>query len=154
MRIAKFLDAVMSSKQMKHDKELAAWLDVTPAAISQYRSGARTMDNEKCIKVALELGIDPTKVIMATDLDKAERSGQRSLWEVFMSRTATAASVLAAIAVTNFLTPTSAEAAMARLSEGQVAGNTNYAYNRVCSNDLRSIRSPPVKFQTKSRPHA
>ena len=95
MRIGKFLDAAIDLKRFKTDKELAAWLEVTPAAISQYRSGARTMDNEKCVKLALELGIDPVKIIMATDMDRAERSGQHSLWEVFMTRmAATAASAI------------------------------------------------------------
>ena len=76
------------------------------------------MDNEKCVKIALELDIDPLKIIMASDLDKAERAGQKSLWDVFMTRTQTAknagvtASLFLAL-VTNFVTPTPAKAAPA-----------------------------------------
>jgi DNA-binding transcriptional regulator YdaS (Cro superfamily) len=115
MRIEKYLEAVMDSKHIRKDKDLAEWLGVTPSAISQYRSGARTMSNEQCVAIALELGIDPLKVIMATDLDKAERAGQKSLWEVFSQRTATnTASVALALGigvVTLFVTPTPSQAA-------------------------------------------
>lgn len=112
MRTAKYLDDVMKARSLKRDKELAEWLEVTAAAIAQYRSGARTMDNEKCIKIALELSIDPLKVIMASDLDKAERSGQKSLWENFLMRTAQSVSAVLCLvlSVTLFLTPSTGEA--------------------------------------------
>jgi hypothetical protein len=112
MRTAKYLDDVMSKRNLKRDKELAEWLEVTGAAIAQYRSGARTMDNEKCVKIALELCIDPLKIIMASDLDKAERSGQKSLWEVFTMRTAQSinAVLILMVSVTLFLTPSTGEA--------------------------------------------
>lgn len=119
MRIDKYLDDVMRAHGFKRDKELAVWLGVSAAAISQYRSGVRSMDNEKCVQVALELGIDPTRVIMATDMDRAERSGQKSLWEVFSQRmTAPASIVLATLFATNFLSPSTAEAA-SRLASQQ-----------------------------------
>lgn len=128
MRIDKYLTDVMRKHHFGKDKELADWLGVSPAAISQYRAGTRSMDNEKCVKLALELNIDPMKVIMATDMDKADRSGQKSLWEVFMSRTAmTAGAVLLASGVNLFLTPTPADAATMRVPEGNVAGNIDYA---------------------------
>lgn len=127
MRITKYLNAVMDSRGFTQDKELAPWLGVTPSAISQYRRGVRTMDNEKCVLVALELGIDPIAVIMATDIDRADRAGQKSLWEVFLSRTATAASVLLGCgAVTLFLT-LAPEPAQAAAFHSQFDNNTNYA---------------------------
>lgn len=111
MRIEKYLGEVMQKRQFKRDKELADWLGVSAAAVSQYRAGVRSMDNEKCVKVALELDIDPLKVIMATDMDKAERAGQQSLWTVFSQRMATAAaSVVIAAGVNFILTPQNAEA--------------------------------------------
>jgi len=118
MRTSKFLDEIMSKKGFKRDKQLAEWLEITAAAVAQYRSGARTMDNEKCLKIALELDIEPMKVIMASDLDKAERAGQKSIWEVFMTRTQTIKSAgvsaaLACVLVTNFLTAQEAKAAPA-----------------------------------------
>lgn len=115
MRIEKFLEDVMDVKHIRKDKDLAEWLGVTPSAVSQYRSGSRTLSNEQCVLIALELGIDPLKIIMATDLDKAERAGQKSLWEVFSQRTATtsasAALALAMGVVTLFMTPTPSQAA-------------------------------------------
>lgn len=121
MRTGKYLDEVLRAKNFRRDKELAEWLDVTPSAIAQYRSGARTMDNEKCVKIALELNIDPLKIIMASDMDKAERAGQHSIWEVFMTRmAATASALLLALSVNLFLTPTNAEAAPVLRLEPQV----------------------------------
>lgn len=111
MRIETYLDQVMQKHGFKRDKQLAEWLGVTPVSISNYRKGDRFMDNEKCVKLALELEIDPLKIIMATDMDKAERSGQHSFWELFTKRMATtAATVAIASAVTLFLTPQNAEA--------------------------------------------
>lgn len=69
------------------------------------------MDNEACLAVALKLGIDPIKIIMAADIDRAERAGQHSLWEVFSQRMATAASVALIGCVTFFVTPDNAQAA-------------------------------------------
>jgi predicted transcriptional regulator len=125
MRTSKFLDEVMSKQGFKRDKQLAEWLDVTAAAIAQYRSGARTMDNEKCLKIALELDIEPMKVIMASDLDKAERAGQKSIWEIFMSRTQTVktagvSALLCFVFVTNILTSQEAKAAPALDFKGTI----------------------------------
>jgi transcriptional regulator with XRE-family HTH domain len=89
MKSTKFL-ADLSEMTGKSDRQLALQLNVTHSSISQYRSGKRIMDNEACIAVALALGIDPMKVIMAADMDRAERSGQQSLWEVFTQRMAKA----------------------------------------------------------------
>lgn len=104
----------MHANRFKTDKQLADWLEVSAVSISSYRSGARFMDNEKCVKLALELNIDPMLVIMATDMDKAARHGQKSLWEIFSQRTAaTVASALIFGGVTLFLTPDNAQASTA-----------------------------------------
>ena len=119
MRIEKYLDQVMAKHGFKRDKQLAEWLGVTPVSVSNYRAGDRFMDNEKCVKIALELDMDPLKVIMATDMDKADRTGQKSLWSVFSERmAATAAAALLAAGVTLFLTPGDANAASMRVPEG------------------------------------
>ena len=112
MRIEKYLDAVMTAKGFTQDKELAHWLRVTAPAISQYRKGVRTMSNEQCVAIALELKIDPLQVIMATDLDKAERAGQKSLWEVFSQRMATTAAsvILTVVAASTLLSPSDVNA--------------------------------------------
>jgi uncharacterized protein YaiE (UPF0345 family) len=128
MRIDKYLTDVMRQLGFDKDKDLAEWLGVSPAAVSQYRAGTRSMDNEKCVKVALELRIDPMKVIMATDLDKADRTGHKSIWEVFMARAAmTAGAVLMASGVNLFLTPGPANAASMRVADPAIAVSIDYA---------------------------
>lgn len=87
MRSEKYLDAVRERHHLKSDTALAEFLGVTQAAISHYRSARRTMDNETCLRIAQALDMaDPLPIIMAADLDRAERAGQRSLWEVFSKR--------------------------------------------------------------------
>lgn len=118
MRIEKYLEEVKRSKGFRRDKELADWLGVTGAAISQYKSGARTMDNEQCLAVALELGINPNNVIMATDMDRADRTGQKSLWEVFMQRMAAPVSaVLVGTALAGSITFSDDASASTRLEK-------------------------------------
>lgn len=89
----------------------ARMLNMTEAAISHYKHGRRIMDEETCLAVALALNIDPMQVIMAAGIDRAAKSGTRSLWQVFIEKAAaTAATVVLATAVNLFLTPHNAEA--------------------------------------------
>jgi len=133
MKSAQYLDQVKSKLGLHADKELAEHFNVTKAAISQYKSGARIMENEMCLAVALALEIDPLKVIMAADIDRAERSGQSSLWAVFMNRTtAVAASVLMATSVNLFLTPQNAQArTYAPYSNAKVQTNLYYVKYKI-----------------------
>lgn len=112
MRICNFFDEVMWKLRFRKDKELAEWLEVTPSYISQIRKGDKSISNNMALKIAIELEIDPLKVIQASELDKAERTGQRSIWENFTM--ARAASVLLGImmSVNLFLTPQDANAAV------------------------------------------
>jgi transcriptional regulator with XRE-family HTH domain len=111
MKSAAYLEEVKAKLGLSTDKEVADYFNVTKAAISQYKSGARIMENEMCLAVAMTLEIDPLKVIMAADIDRATRSGQHSLWEKIMARgTAVAASTVLATGVTLFLTPQDANA--------------------------------------------
>lgn len=113
MRSAKYLDAVIAKHGLKNDAELAQHLGLVKSAISHYRTGRNFMNNEVCLKVAQSLELDdPMPIIMAADMDRAERAGQHSLWEVFSKRIAAPATPasLAALAVvigdsvTNFVT--------------------------------------------------
>ena len=72
------------------------------------------MSNEVCLKVAAGLDLDsPLPVIMAADMDRAEKTGQQSLWEVFLPRMAGVSAALLLGIVTNFVTPSPAQAAPA-----------------------------------------
>lgn len=128
MKSAQYLDQVKAKLGLHADKELAEYFQVTKAAISQYKSGTRIMENEMCLAVALALEIDPLRVIMAADIDRAERSGQKSLWAVFSQRMgAVAASTVMAFGVTGFLTTGNAEASTyAPYSASQAPTNLYY----------------------------
>ncbi|WP_064496204.1 helix-turn-helix domain-containing protein [Ralstonia insidiosa] len=123
MRVEKFLDDAIARHGLKNDTALAKLLGVRQNAVSQYRSGTRTMDNEMCLRVAQLLDMEnPLPIIMAADLDRAERAGQRSLWEVFSPRMAHSAAtilVLATAGVTNFVTPTTLQAFSHAIAAGQ-----------------------------------
>ncbi|MFZ6648890.1 helix-turn-helix domain-containing protein [Undibacterium sp. TJN25] len=114
MKSVKYLE-MLQSKQQLGITEMAKLLKITQPAMSNIFAGRRIMENETCIALALALQIEPIKIIMAADMDRAERSGQKSLWEVFTARmAATASALLLAFVVNLFLTPTPAEAATSR----------------------------------------
>ncbi|MBR7780235.1 helix-turn-helix domain-containing protein [Undibacterium rugosum] len=115
MKSAKYL-LLLQEKSRMNDSGLAKLLNITQPAISQYKAGKRVMDDETCLAIALQLDINPMEVIGAACIDRAEKSGQKSLWEVFMTRTANvkSAGVSAALVfaiVSIFLTPSPANAA-------------------------------------------
>lgn len=128
MHSVKYLERLRQKMGDPTNAEVAEKLKVTQGAVSHYLTGRRIMDDETCLAVALQLEIDPMQVLGAAFLDRAEKTGQKSLWEVFMSRTAaTAGAVLLASGVNVFLTPMPANAASMRVSEAPVS--TSY---RLC----------------------
>lgn len=111
MKSVRYIDLAIQKGGHKNDFGLSKKLGWSSGAISMYRSGKRIMDDEACLALALELDINPLEIIGAACIDRAEKSGQKSLWEVFMSRTAAAAAtVLVASGVNLFLTHGNAEA--------------------------------------------
>lgn len=118
MKSIKYLEKLKEKKGMS-DAELARLLKISKAAISQYKSGARVMDDETCLAIALELEINPMEIIGAACIDRAEKTGQKSLWEVFTMRTAQGISavLILMVSVTLFLTPSTGEARPAYVSE-------------------------------------
>lgn len=120
MQSVKYLEKVREKYQLKTDAALAEKIGVGKSAMSHYMKGTRVMDEETCLSVALVLEIDPARVLMAAGMDRAEKTGQKSLWEVFSKRmAATAASAILAVAATLFLSPTQAEAAPALKPQGE-----------------------------------
>jgi len=112
MKSIKYLDMLREHKSLKNDTELGLLLGLKQNTISQYRHGRAFMSNDVCLKVAAELGMDnPLVVIMAADMDRAEKAGQHSLWEVFLPRMAGISAAVTLALVTNFVTPTTVKAA-------------------------------------------
>ena len=128
MKSVKYLEDLKAKHGLKNDRQLAMHLNMGTSTIHQYMSGKRVMDDEACLAVALDLNINPMEIIGAACIDRAEKSGQKSLWEVFMNRTtAVAASVLMTTSVNLFLTPAPAEAATMRDTGCHKANNIDYA---------------------------
>ena len=113
MKSVKYLTQVREKFGLKSDAALAEKLDLSKGGVSMYLSGKRIMDDETCGKVAYHLNIDPMLVVAAACIDRAEKTGQKSIWEVFMSRmAATAASVvLGLLVVLSGFAPSNVEAA-------------------------------------------
>ncbi|MRX06485.1 Cro/Cl family transcriptional regulator [Pseudoduganella sp. FT25W] len=114
MKSVKYLEAVREKYGLKTNAALALKLGKSEPAVHQYLKGGRVMDNETCLAVSMALEFDEhqtMQVIMAADIDRAEKAGQESLWTVFSKRmAATAASALLVAGVSLFLTPENAEA--------------------------------------------
>ncbi|RQQ03017.1 Cro/Cl family transcriptional regulator [Burkholderia stagnalis] len=112
MRIAKYLDALQKALGVENDKEMALRMGWSHSVPSHWRTGRRSMDNETCLRIAEALGMDnPLPIIMAADMDRAEKAGQHSLWESFLPKMTGLSAALAVSVVTNFVTPSPAEAA-------------------------------------------
>ncbi|MGO4414355.1 helix-turn-helix domain-containing protein [Cupriavidus sp. KB_39] len=86
MKLDSYLNALIAKQGLKNDRALADYLGVGNNTISQWRNGVRSPDNEMCLRLAIELNEDPMRIMMAAGMDRAERTGQRSLWEVFSKR--------------------------------------------------------------------
>lgn len=127
MKSVKYLEQMKEKFGLKTDSALAERLGVNKSAVSQYMSGKRVMDEETCLAVAMALEINPLEVMMAAGIDRAEKTGQKSLWQVFSQRTAQAASVALVGAVTLFLTPAPSEAAPA-LGKNQIEQASSLRY--------------------------
>ena len=113
MRSVKYLEILKKKNALKSDRQLALLLNMGTTTISQYMNGKRVMDEESCLAVALALEINPVEVMMAAGMDRAEKAGQKSLWEVFSKRiTATTTTLILFSIVTLFLTPPPSQAAL------------------------------------------
>ncbi|AJY27652.1 hypothetical protein BTM_84 [Burkholderia thailandensis 34] len=112
MKSIQYLDKLRETQALKTDTALAEFLGLKQNTISQYRHGKAFMSNDVCLKVAAGLGMDnPLLIIMAADMDRAEKAGQQSLWEIFLPKMAGLSAALAIGVFTNFVTPSPAQAA-------------------------------------------
>lgn len=93
MRTTRYLDELRERGNFKNDTLMGEFLGVQNSTISQYRHGKTFMSNDVCLKIADALGMEsPVPIIVATDMDRAEKAGEPSLWEKFrLTATATVA---------------------------------------------------------------
>lgn len=126
MKSVRYLDEVMKLHSLKNDRQLALHLKWNPNLVSQYRNGKRIMEEEKCLQVARELGMEnPLPIIAAAGIDRAEKTGQKSLWEVFTKATSLSPLAVALmVGVTTIVTPSPSQAA----SNNDTAERANLYY--------------------------
>lgn len=113
MKSVRYLDEVMKRHNLKNDRQLALHLKWNPSIVHQYRTGKRVMEEEKCLQIARELDMEnPLPIIAAAGIDRAEKTGQKSLWEVFTKATSLSPLAVALmVGVTTIVTPSPAQAA-------------------------------------------
>jgi len=114
MRSLKYLEMLKEKYRLNSATAVAVKLGLSKQAVSNYLNANRVMDENTCLAVAMALELsehETMQLLMAAGIDRAEKTGQESLWTVFSQRMATvAASALLVVGVTGFLTPQNAEA--------------------------------------------
>ncbi|MCS6426672.1 helix-turn-helix domain-containing protein [Burkholderia thailandensis] len=144
MKSIQYLDKLRETQALKTDTALAEFLGLKQNTISQYRHGKAFMSNDVCLKVAAGLGMgNPLLIIMAADMDRAEKAGQQSLWEIFLPKMAGLSAALAIGVFTNFVTPSPAQAAPHQgngVTAIDIMSNKGLAYTADASADVRLSR--------------
>jgi len=82
MMFIKQIDELKRRNGLKSDNQVAKLLKIERQAISRYRSGERTPDAYVCVRLALELEIDPLVLLAAVQKD-AETGERATFWNDF-----------------------------------------------------------------------
>jgi hypothetical protein len=117
VRVAKYLDELQRTLGVKTDKEVAEQMGWTHSVPSNWRKGRSFMTNQTAGQLSAILGVPVMHIIAAVEADREEVTGQRSFWTDFFTRTTAASAVVVIAVVTNFVTPSPAQAAP-RLENG------------------------------------
>jgi transcriptional regulator with XRE-family HTH domain len=89
---AKLLDAVLRRLNLPSDYALAKLWGLSPAHISQYRSGKHRFDDYALNRVAEALDKDPRELIAQRELSKNPTGERRAYWETLLKKRRGAAS--------------------------------------------------------------
>lgn len=120
MKTLEYLDAVKAKEGLKSDYQLAQKLETSTAAIGQYRSGKRVMDDYTAARVAELLEMPPLLLIAQANAEREKDETKRAYWRKF------AAAVTAAVAV-NFFLPMAQKDALAQgVTAAEVTRSTDY----------------------------
>ena len=76
-----YLQAVAEKLGIDSDRQLALRLGVTPGAMSQYKSGARVMDDYCATQIASFLKINPMLVIAAANEKREKHATRKQYWK-------------------------------------------------------------------------
>ncbi|WP_060013245.1 helix-turn-helix domain-containing protein [Burkholderia ubonensis] len=78
---AQWLDAVKARLDLPSDYAAAKVLGVTRSAVSAYRNGRATFDDDVAFLVADILDVNPLEVIVSSRAERAKSEDQRHAWE-------------------------------------------------------------------------
>ncbi len=98
-----YLDEAIDRGIVKNDSELSSRLQVTRTAVSNWRSGKRTPDDDEAVMLAQLLGRDPGELLAECGAARARTPETRRAWERIAARMAGAAAMV--IAGTTGLAP-------------------------------------------------
>ena len=77
---AEYLDEVKTKLHLPSDYALAKYWHVSKQDISQYRSGKRTLGEERAIEVARIIGIDPAFTLISSYAERAKSDEAKIVW--------------------------------------------------------------------------
>lgn len=101
------------------DTEKAKRLKIAQPTISQYRSGNRKMDDFACIMVGRVLGVDPMKIIAASQEEREKNQERKEFWRDFRN-TLSGLGIAAALGATMTAAPEQAHAYTVKLQNDNV----------------------------------
>lgn len=88
MKTRQYLDELKRELGLPSDYALAKRLGIHQATMSNYRNGKRAFDATMCMRVAELLDIDPLRVIVDCEAERAARPDVRKMWEGLARRLA------------------------------------------------------------------
>ncbi len=90
----KYLDALKARHGSISDYRAAQILGVTRASVSKWRNGLDSFSPTSAEKVANALGIDPARVVIEAQIDRAKTPEERHIWEDILRKATGAACAL------------------------------------------------------------
>lgn len=81
-----FLDKAKERLNLPSDYALAKALGVSHSCLSNYRSGRSHLDDEKALKVAELLEVDPAIVVSAAHAERARKPEEKAVWASIYER--------------------------------------------------------------------
>lgn len=94
--VNKYLDEAKAKLGLPSDNQLAIKLDLTRAAISNYRMKDRTIDNCTAFKLAELLNIEPLEIIAEAEAERERDDKRKAYWQAIAQRERTKRTALEA----------------------------------------------------------
>lgn len=83
---AQYLDDVKAALHLPSDYALAKYWGVSKQDVSSYRSGNRTLGEERAIEVARILNIDPAEPLIASHAERAKSDQAKEVWTALYAK--------------------------------------------------------------------